>query len=308
MKKTTAIFAALALATLSMAGCSAGNEGTDATATNAVADPGEAGFDLSSIEADPQIAAMVPQELKDRGVLENGASTDYAPAEYRKADGQTPTGYGVDMIAAVAKVMGLTAHTTHEDFDGLIAKVGTKFDTGVSSFTITPERLAEYNMISYSKVGFSFGVKKGNPTGFSPSDLCGHTIGAQTGTAQLEYLEQQSAKCESEGKAAIAIMPHKAQTEVTQKVVGGQYDAMVADSPVTGYAVTMTNGELEKAGEAFDTALHGIVVAKDNPDLAKAIEAAVNKLISDGTIQKLYDHYGVSDIFIQKAELNPNTN
>lgn len=304
----TLAVAAVAALTLSACGGGASSTGADAGPADsnaAVTDPGEAGFDVSGIQTDPEIAKLVPDDIKAKGVLSSGSSTDYAPAEYRKQDGQTPTGYGVDMVRAMAKVMGLKAETTHAEFDSIISQVGTRFDIGVSSFTITPDRLAQMNMVSYSKVGFAFGVKKGNPTGFNPQDLCGHVIGAQTGTAQLEWLEKKSKECESAGKKPIDIKPHKDQTEVTQKVVGGQYDATVADYPIIGYASRMTNGELEEAGEAFDTALHGVVIAKDNQKLTEAVAAALNKLIKDGTMKKLFDHYGVGEIYIDKAEINP---
>lgn len=309
MKKSLIAIAAFALASVSLTACGGSNEAADEakTQTSESAPIGEVGFDVSNIQADPEVEALVPENIKAKGVLENGAATDYAPAEFRKEDGQTPTGYDIDMVKAIAKVMGLKEGvTTHSDFDSLIPQIGSKFDIGASAFTITPERLAEVNMVSYAEVGFAYAVKKGNPTGFDVNDICGKTIGVQTGTAQHEYLEQQSAKCESEGKAAIEIKPHKAQTEVTQKVMGGQYDATVADSPVIGYAVALTDGGIEKIGEAFDTAQHGVVIAKDNEQLAKAVEAAINKLMADGTLKQIFALYGADDILLDKAQLNPS--
>lgn len=309
MKKSLVTIAIMSLAGLSLAACGSSNSAEPsgaAPSSAATADPGETGFDVSGIQADPAVASLVPEDIKAKGVLENGASTDYAPGEYRKADGQTPTGYDVDMVKAIAKVMGLKeGKTTHSDFDSLIPQIGKKFDIGASSFTITPDRLKQVNMVAYAKVGFSYGVKKGNPKGFDPANICGKTIGVQTGTAQHEYIEEQSKKCESEGKPAIDIKPHDLQTEVTTKVVGGQYDATLADSPVVGYAVKLTNGELEVAGQAFDTAKHGIAIAKDNEALTKAVEAALDKLMKDGTLKKIFEVYGSQDILLDKPELNP---
>lgn len=309
MKKSLVTITIMSLAAISLAACGShsGAEPTGAApGASKTVDPGEKGFDVSGIKPDPAVEALVPANIKSKGILDNGASTDYAPGEYRKADGQTPTGYDVDMIKAIAKVMGLKdGKTTHADFDSLIPQIGKKFDVGASSFTITPERLKQVNMIAYAKVGFSYGVKKGNPKKFDPQNICGKTIGVQTGTAQMEYLEKQSEKCKSEGKPEIQIKPHDLQTEVTTKVVGGQYDATLADSPVIGYAVKLTNGQLEVAGQAFDTAKHGIAVAKDNEELTKAVEAALAKLMSDGTLEKIFATYGAQDILLPKPELNP---
>ena len=63
-------------------------------------------YDVSAIPTVDEIAALVPDEIRKRGTLRNGASTGYAPAEYMAADGQTPIGYDIDIIRALAKGMG----------------------------------------------------------------------------------------------------------------------------------------------------------------------------------------------------------
>lgn len=261
---------------------------------------------MSNVQTDPAVAELVPADIKSAGVLKNGAATDYAPAEFKKEDGKTPTGYDVDMVKALALKMGLKeGTTTHSEFDSLLPKVGSSFDIGVSSFTITKDRLAQVNMVAYAEVGFQYGVAKGNPGNFDPSDVCGKTIGVQTGTAQQEAIEEISKQCEADGKKAVDIKPHKEQSEVTQKTVNQQYDATLADSPVIGYAVKMTNGQLEEVGQPFDTALHGVVIPKDNTELAEAIVAGINSLIKDGTLKEIFETYGAGELLLPEATLNP---
>ena len=61
-----------------------------------------ASYDVSTIPTVDEIAALVPDDIKKRGTLRNGASTGYAPAEYMDTDGQTPIGYDVDINKALA--------------------------------------------------------------------------------------------------------------------------------------------------------------------------------------------------------------
>lgn len=286
---------------LALSACSSASDSGDAGGE----DPGEKGFDVSTIAVDKTIAALVPADVKKAGVLANGAATDYAPAEYRKSDGQTPTGYDIDMVRALAALMGLKASTTHVEFDSLIPQIGTKFTIGASSFTITPERMAEYTMVSYLKAGFQYATAKGNPKKFNPDDVCGASIGVQTVTAQQEWLENASRECAAAGKKAIDIKPLKTQTEVSTKVASAQYDAMVADSPVVGYVVKKSDGQIEALGEVFESALHGIVVPKNKPELAEAIRAGLQKLMDDGTLKKIMATYGAGDAVLDKAEINP---
>ena len=143
-------------------------------------------FDTSSIQAQPDIIAKLPQGALEDGVLDVAASTDYAPAEFLDPSG-TAVGYDVDLTNAIAAVLGVKGKVHTAEFDSIIASIGSKYDAGISSFTVTPERTAEVDMTSYINVGSRFNVQAGNPKGVEPSDhlqLCGRTIGVQVGTAQ----------------------------------------------------------------------------------------------------------------------------
>lgn len=303
--------AALVLATtasLALAACSdpqtsstSAESGAGQSASTAVVP-----FDVSTLEAVDSVVALVPDAVKEHGVLRNGASTDYAPGEYLADDGQTPVGYDVDLINAIARVMGLDEGTTQTaGFDTILPQLGSKFDVGASSFTITPERLEAANMVSYIEVGSAYAVAKGNPKGFDPANPCGTTIGVQTGTFQLDYASELSDKCVAEGKEKIEVMPLDLQTDIATKVIGGQYDATLADSTVIGYTVELSGGQLEQVGEVIESAPQGIAMAKDDEQLAKAVQAALQYLMDEGYFEKILAPYGAEGSALKTAELNP---
>lgn len=303
--------AALVLATtasLALAACSdpqtsstSAESGAGQSASTAVVP-----FDVSTLEAVDSVVALVPDAVKERGVLRNGASTDYAPGEYLADDGQTPVGYDVDLINAIARVMGLDEGTTQTaGFDTILPQLGSKFDVGASSFTITPERLEAANMVSYIEVGSAYAVAKGNPKGFDPANPCGTTIGVQTGTFQLDYASELSDKCVAAGKEKIEVMPLDLQTDIATKVIGGQYDATLADSTVIGYTVELSGGQLEQVGEVIESAPQGIAMAKDDEQLAKAVQAALQYLMDEGYFEKILAPYGAEGSALKTAELNP---
>jgi len=55
-------------------------------------------YDTSSIQAQPDIIATLPQGALDDGVLDVAASTDYAPAEFLDPSGKA-VGYDVDLLS-----------------------------------------------------------------------------------------------------------------------------------------------------------------------------------------------------------------
>ncbi|WP_175955401.1 ABC transporter substrate-binding protein [Schaalia sp. Marseille-Q2122] len=309
MKKLTALIGFTAVATLALAGCADPTTGASQSAADSGAGAGVAGitpFDVSTLSEVPEVAALVPADIKEKGILTNGASTDYAPGEFRGDDGQTPVGYDVDLVKAIAKVMGLKeGQTSHAEFPTILPALGTKFDVAASSFTITPERLEQVNMISYVEVGSAYAVAAGNPKGFDPTDPCGATIGVQNGTYQQDYAQELSDKCVADGKSPIEIKPEDVQTSIATKVIGGQYDATLADSTVIGFTVELAEGKLEQVGEVIESEPQGIAVAKDNVELAKAVQAAVQYLMDNGQFAKILGAYGAEDAALTTAELNP---
>jgi amino acid ABC transporter substrate-binding protein, PAAT family (TC 3.A.1.3.-) len=264
---------------------------------------------VSKIPTVDEIAALVPDEVKERGTLRNGASADYAPAEFLGDDSQTPQGYDVDINKALAKVMGLNEGTTnHAEFPTIIPALGTKFDVGISSFTITSEREEQANLISYVEVGSAYGVAAGNPKNFDPTDPCGKTIGVQTGTAQEDYATELSEQCVADGKDKITIMPHDLQTDIATKVIGGQYDATLADSTVIGYTANLSSGKIEQVGDVVDSAPQGVAVNKNDEQLTQAIQKAMQYLMDNGYLKDILTTYGAQDAALTTAELNPATN
>ncbi|MDR7383377.1 ABC transporter substrate-binding protein [Promicromonospora iranensis] len=306
MRRLPAFTAATALtaAALVLTACTDASQQTaDGASTDEAS--AEASFDPSTVEADEEIAAMLPKEIADKGTLSVGSDTAYAPAEFIDADGKTPVGFDIDTVSAVAAVLGLEADVQSAAFDGIIPAIGSKYDLGISAFTITDERTAEANMISYAVAGSQFGVAAGNPDDFDPESLCGTTIGVQTSTIQDDELTEATTTCEEDGEEAIDIVRYESQADVTTNLVGGKVQAMYADSPITAYAVEQTSGEVETAGEIRDAAPYGIVVAQDDEELTEAVQAAVQKLIDDGTLEQIFAGWGSEDVVVDEAELNP---
>lgn len=306
MRRLPALTAASALtaAALVLTACT---DASQQTAGDAATDESsaEASFDPSAIEADEEIAAMLPKEIADKGTLSVGSDTAYAPAEFIDVDGKTPVGFDIDTISAVAAVLGLEAEVQTAPFDGIIPAIGSKYDLGISAFTITDERTAEANMISYALAGSQYGVASGNPEDFDPESLCGTTIGVQTSTIQDDELTQATKDCEKDGEEPIEVVRYESQADVTTNLVGGKLQAMYADSPITAYAVEQTSGEVETIGEIQDAAPYGIVVSQDDKDLTEAVQAALQKLIDDGTLEEIFAGWGSEDVVVDEAELNP---
>ncbi|MFI5085484.1 MAG: ABC transporter substrate-binding protein [Actinomycetales bacterium] len=300
---TVRLAAVAAVAALALTGCTTASQ----TGTGNAGATGSASFDPSSVAKDDALAAQVPDAIKSKGTITVGSDTSYAPAEFLGgSDGQTPQGYDVDLAKAIAATLGLKADVQTAEFTGILPALGSKYDLGISSFTINPERLQAVNLVSYFNAGTLWAVQKGNPKNISLDDICGKTVGVQTGTVEeTPDVSDRSKKCTDAGKPAINVISLKNQTDVTTRLVNGGVDAMSADSPIIGYALSQTGDQLQVLGDVYDAAPQGIAVAKKDTALADLISKTVNKLIADGTYTKILTAWNNAKGAISKSEVNP---
>lgn len=263
------------------------------------------GFDTSSIQKDDEIAALLPDSVAGDGTLTVGADTSYAPAEFLAEDGKTPVGFDVDLSKALAAVFGLKENTVSSTFDSIIPSVGSKYDIGISSFTVTKERMEAVDFVTYFKAGSTFVVQKGNPNKVDSSNLCGVKVAVQTGTTQEEEVNKANEQCKADGKDAIDIQSSKLQTDVTTAVASGKADIFYADSTVSAYAIKQTGDTLETLGEDAGGVPEAVAIKKGDTKTAEAVQKAIQKLMDDGTYKKILDTWGVGSGAIDKAEINP---
>jgi polar amino acid transport system substrate-binding protein len=259
-----------------------------------------------TVEVDDELAARVPGEIGEDGTITVGTDTSYAPSEFIDEDGETIVGFDIDLFRAVAEKLGLEAEFESASFDSIIAGVGSdRYEVGVSSFTINPERLAEATMVSYFSAGTQWATKAGNPEDVDPDDACGAIIAVQRGTVQVDDITARSAECEAAGEEPIDIQQFEGQDEATAAIVSGRADAGLADSPVMAYAVQQTNEQLELLGDIYDSAPYGYVVPKAETEFGQVLADALTALIEDGTYAEILEKWGVEAGAIDTPEVNP---
>ena len=301
--KTAAAFM-LSVAMLATGAACGTSDDSDASASKSSSKSSElTGYDVSGVKKDDAIAKMLPDYVTKDGKLTIGMDTSYAPAEFLAADGKTPVGYDVDMSKAIAQTLGLKPKIVSSMFDTIVPSIGSKYDLGITAMTITEERLQSVDFVSYYRAGSTWAVQKGNPKKLDTSDMCGAKIAVQTGTVQEDEANKIAKGCEADKKAEV--MSYKRQAEAATAVATGKADVFYADSPVAGYAISQTDGQLEALGDVEGVAKQGIAIKKGDQQLDEAVQKAVQKLMDDGTYMKILKHWGVESGALDKAEINP---
>ena len=304
LRPATLMVAGLATAGLALSAC--GSSDLDTGSSSSTSSSSSSSSSSSGGGVDQALAAKVPQKIKDKGTIVVGSDASYAPNEFLDKDGKTVIGMDVDIFNAVAAKFGLKAEFQNAGFDTIILGVSSgKYDVGVSSFTINDARKKQVNMVSYFSAGTQWATKKGNPKKVDPDNACGLSIGVQKGTTQLDDLTARSKKCTDAGKPAIKQVIEQDQSKVTADLISGKADAMLADSPITLYAVKQTNNQLEPLGDIYDSAPYGFVVPKDEADFAQAIADALKATATDGSYKAALEKWGNDSGAVTDFAVNP---
>lgn len=256
------------------------------------------------VGVDAAAAALLPAKIKDSGVIVVGMDMNYAPNEY-KDDAGKAIGWEVDLGDAIASKLGVKMDYRQSSFDKIIPSItGGTYDIGLSSFTDNVEREKSVDFVNY----YDAGVQWAQPLGknVDPANACGLTVSVQATTfEETDELPGKSEACVSAGKAPIKILKFETQDEASTALALGRADAMTADSPITLYAVQQLKDKIEVAGAAFDVAPYGIALSKDSAkDLTKAIQAALQSLIDDGSYKKILDGWGVASGGLKTITIN----
>jgi len=223
-----------------------------------------------------------------------------------------PTGSDIEMGTEIANRLGLQVQIVNSVFDTIIAAVTSgKCDIIISDQNITAERQKQVSMIPYFQAGQSMLAAKGNPMNINtPTDLCGQSVAAESGTTEVDYLQGTGdykgkglpADCAAAGKKAPTVVVTQKDTDALQQLQASKVAVYFADTPVAAYYVVQHPDQFQLVGQVVDPAMVGISVPCGQADctnapltpLGQAVQTALKSMMADGTYAKILDKWNLS--------------
>jgi polar amino acid transport system substrate-binding protein len=256
-------------------------------------------------------AAMLPAAIKSSGVLRVGTTFDFPPMESYAADGKTPVGLDVELMQGIANALGLKLQWTNMNWDGLRpAMQSGRFDTIAASMGDFTDRQKQVTFVDYMNINEAVLVKKANVASITKvEDLSGKSISGARGTVAVTGSEQLNKKLVAEGLAPMKLSVFPTDREGVLALQSGRVFGHVMDTPVAVY-----NAKTAGNGNVFGVVLagvipgfpYGIATPKDGA-LAKAIQAALQQMINDGSYGAIMSQYGVQSTMVKSAVINGGT-
>lgn len=255
-------------------------------------------------ETQPELAALVPSDIRERGTLSAAAKTPYAPNEFKDSDGNI-IGFEMDLVKAAGSVLGLNVVPRQMDFNLILPALSAgTVDVGASAFTDTEERQEKYDFVDFFSAGVAWATQPGRHTDIDPANACGLTVAVQKGTySDTDEVEEKSQDCEAAGKPAIHKLVYPTADAAATATILKRADAYSSDSSVIAYAVERADGDLTQIGEAFDTAPFGFAFPKGSP-LAPAFAEAMQHMIQDGSYDRILEPWSLQEGGLNEVTFN----
>ena len=266
--------AGLTVAALALTACGGSSSTASSAAASSVA---------SSAAASSEAASAAATELTtvEAGKLTMATNAAFPPYEMTTDAGEFE-GIDIETAQAIADKLGLELQIDDMDFDAALLSVQQgKADIVMAGVTVTDERKAVMDFSDSYATGIqSIIVPKGSDIA-SPDDLAGKKIGTQRGTTGYIYC--------SDDFGDDAVVAYDNGLTAVQALNNGQVDAVVIDNaPAKEYVAA--NPGLKVLDTSYAEEDYAIGMAKGS-SLEAAVNAALEELKADGTLQSIVDKY-----------------
>jgi len=233
------------------------------------------------------VAAEELGTLKEKGVIRIAMSGAYPPFNFVNDENKV-VGFDAAIGTEIAKRMGLEAEIVTTAWDGIIGGLlANKYDAIVGSMTITAERDEVVDFVGpyYSDKRAIF-TKPSSGIG-SLEDLEGKKVGLTLGETHEEWAREKG----------YDINTYKGLPELLLELENGRVDAIVNDSIAAILAMGAKGQEFEMfADPTTEPFGAGIAIREGNPELAAAMQEALQAMMDDGTYLALANEWVGADI------------
>ncbi|MCC3356528.1 transporter substrate-binding domain-containing protein [Bacillus sp. REN16] len=229
-------------------------------------------------------------KLVEEGKFTFASSGEYNPFSVTDGNG-VMTGFDIEVAEAIAKELGLEPEQKRFKFNSIVEGVKTgRFDAAVASHTITDERAEHVNFSTpYYYSGPQIFVRPDSNIG-SLEDLKDLEVAVSKGSTYAKTAEEVTKN----------VIQYDSDVTALEALAIGKHDAVITDF-LTGKEA-IGNGVEIVGKDILGLSEQAIAVAKDNEELLKKVNEALEKLRKDGTLKKISEKYFKEDITTNPEE------
>lgn len=256
-------------------------------------------------------AKLVPAEVKARGTLRVGSQQTFPPVEFREPGKTEVVGVSADLLAEVARRLGLKLEYIQGEYASLISGVeADRFDIASGGISDTEEREQKLDFVNYMFSGGAMMTLAENSAlagAKNIDDFCGKTTATLLGSRVImSAVEAASERCVKAGKPPIKTEQLPSAPDARMQLDLKRVDAYMGDFPALVYMGTQFPGRYKIVGGSYILTpyITSWGFAKNRAALRDAVQKAMQDMVKDGTYQKLMDKWGVGGGALPEISIN----
>ena len=285
MKKRDFIALILAAAlTAVSAGCSGSSAAPQAPASSAAVPGGAASAAAASSSGNSQL-----DEIKRKGVMTVGTEGTYSPFTYHDSKTNQLVGFDVEIAEAVGRELGVKVRFVETKWDSMIAGLDAKrYDIVFNQVGVTDERRQKYDFSTpYTVTRAALIVSSDNTAVKTFDDLKGKKS-AQPLTSNYAQMAQ---------KYGAALVGTDGFNQSADLVLQKRADATINDDiAYYDYKKQKPDAQLKIAATLSDASRNAALFRKGSDSFVKAVDDALARLSTDGTLSKISEKYFGKDV------------
>lgn len=263
--------------------------------------------EMSSADVIPELHALLPQQVRDSGVLTVATDPQYPPCDFINDSGDID-GFNHDLLMAIAPRLGVKIEQQAISFDGLLPGVQSgRFTAAMECITDNAERQKTVKFVDYAYATKSILTTADNTKGIAenPLSICGLHAGVQTGTEFVSDVELFTRNCEAAGRAPVRVTHFPSAGDQNTALQSDRIDFALTNTSTGTWQARVSNNAFEViANPLLSRTYVGIVVGLDADDTAEALLGALEAIIEDGTYAKVMQEWDVEADSLHEPGIN----
>lgn len=240
-------------------------------------------------------AVSVQAGVKDKTLIV-GFDAEYPPYGYMDENGEY-TGFDLELAQAVCDIEGWELEKKPINWDSKDMELNSgSIDCIWNGFTMNG-REEEYTF-SVPYVDNSQVIVVAEDSGIEKlTDLAGRTVGVQAASAALDVLQSEEEGGQKKLADTFAALNEFADYNTAfTELQAGALDALAIDVGVAKYQIKSRGEGFVMLDESLNTEQYAIGFKKGNDELCDIVNADLQKLADDGTVQELAEKYEIADM------------
>lgn len=228
--------------------------------------------------------------IQEKGELVVATEGAWSPWTYHDDDGEL-VGFDVEVAAAIAEKLGVTASFVEVPWEGIFAGIDAgRYDIAANGVEITDERGEKYDFsVPYGYIRTALVVRGDNEDIASFEDLAGKKTANSIDSTYMTLAESYGAEAVGVSTLDLTI----------ENVLNGRADATLnAEVSIYDYLTIRPDANIKIVALTDEASEVAIPMPKgeDSESLRAAIDKAIEELGEDGTLSAISEKYFGSDI------------